>query len=292
MNDLVNFMALDESNRLEPPFFELDEQKKISIGYLTIKRIAITIRRFADLRNIFYMSHLKEAFHWFDKEHIWRKLVRIRSIYEKYPLVGESDKELYAFTDVLIWLINYEPDLFSQVITYKLNTLNLHEEVVKLINSTFFPAGFAYENKFFYSSSFNPEIVVKTNDLLGSKLKSINEELYTTWKSISENIISNNDDKATTISAKSRKIINGVLRSLTPTLQFAQNEQDQTKKRLLEIFKETKETEMINKISSLITTLNETQAKGDHDFVDENTAIFTFRITELVLFLILSHNKA
>ena len=96
-------------------------------------------------------------------------------------------------------------------------------------------------------------------------------------------------DKATAISSKSRKVISSTLRKLSPDLNFEKDEPEQIKKRLSKILNNEKQEAIIEKVSNLITTLNQSQSKGDHDFIDEDTAIFTFQITESILFLILSH---
>lgn len=281
----------EERKKLQPPYYFLSSDDKAKLGYLTIKRIAINIYKNQSIKKVFDINKMKEAYQWFDLEHEWGYFNNLwREYFQERGMRDDQDAWLYSLTDFLVWHINYQPNRFSQVISCHIKSNNLSKKEIIQLNQIFSPAGFFYKDGFFYSSTFNPEIKVKISDFLSVRLKNIDQDLYNTWSSITEDIVSNNKDKATTISAKSRKVLNGLLRKLSPDLVLIDQEQGRIKKRLAVILKNRKQEEIIGRISSLITTLNQTQAKGDHEFIDENTAIFTFQITELIIFLILSHS--
>lgn len=274
-----------------PPYKFLSEDEKMDLGYLVCKRTAMTICRYEKIRRLFGFYHLKEAFQWFDKENLLDVFSQLYYTYRIGHNYSEKDSEIYSLTDFLIFFINFEPELFSKIITEAIKLDNLFSQDVQVLNNIFSPLGYVYQKGFFYSS-FRPSERAKINDFLSEKLKNINEDLYITWGSIYEEIVSNNSDKATNISAKSRKVINLLLQNLTPNLEFKSGDPDQIKKRLQDIFNgNEKNIELIEKVANLITILNQTQSKGDHCFVDEQTSIFVFNITEMILFFILSHKK-
>jgi hypothetical protein len=288
---LKDKMETEQKKALKPPYINLKDEEKASLGYLNIKRVVITLRKHQKLRELFNLGSMKEAFQWFDKETTWKFFNGLDVEYMISHGQKDDDARMYALTDFLVWFINYSPNFFSEVMSYHINSSYVNQVNIELINKIFSPLGFIFKNKFFYPSSFNPEISKKVDNLLTSKLKELDEELYKTWDSITEEILSNNLDKATNISAKSRKVLGNVLRILTPNLVIKEDEQNKVRRRLDFIFAGSKEANIIDRISNLITALNQSQAKGDHHFVDEDTAIFTFQVTQLVLFLILSHIK-
>jgi hypothetical protein len=278
--------------KINPPYKDLTDEKKKELGYLTCKRVAILIRRYDKIRQIFNFGRMEEAFQWFDKESLLNFFSDLYSKYEYSYSLGNYDAEMYSLADFLTYFINYSPELFSQIVTERIKQVSTSKEEVKTLNEIFIQLGYFYKDGFFYSSSFNPAERAKVNDFLGEKLKEINEDLYQTWISLPNELLSNNPDKSTNISAKSRKLINDLLIELTPKLNFDKGEPNKIKKRLLQIFGEkSKSVEIIDKVSNLITILNESQAKGDHNFIDEETAIFTSQITELIVFFILGHKK-
>lgn len=281
---------MEEKRKIDPPYINLDDKTKASLGYLTVKRVMITLRIRDPIWKMFQVDRMKEAFQWFDREKLWGYFIDLKIKYKARHNMDERDATLYTATDFFVWFINYEPSQLSEIISYHLKkSMHPNDEQIKLINNIFSPTGFIYEGEQFISSSFEPSITLKINDFLSVKLKNISEELHTTWLSIREDIVSNNSDKATTISAKSRKVINELLRKLTPSLTFEKGEQDQIKKRLEKIFPEQKQSQILEKVSNLITALNQVQAKGNHSFINEDMAIFIFQLTGLVIFYILSN---
>ena len=181
---------INSEDILKPPYFNLTQDKKTKLGYLTIKRIAITLRRHQFLRELFSINSMKEAFQWFDFEELYEYFDgKAGEYFQKYSEVKTpEDGELYALTDFLIWFINYNPNKFSEIMSYHLKTRALDESRITILNQVFSPAGFFYKDGFFYSSSFNSEIKVRISDFLSIKLKNIDEEIYKTWSSINEDI--------------------------------------------------------------------------------------------------------
>ena len=275
--------------RINPPYKDIEKQKKTEMGYLTCKRAAIMILKYAQLKKLFNFRNLRVSFQWFDKENL---LDTFNTLRNNYQYEGEVDFELYSLADFITFFINYSPEFFAQVITQGISEMKLDPTSIEILNDIFAPLGYIYENNFFYSSSFSPKERARMNDLIGEKLKVINPDLYTTWNSVTEEMLSNNTDKATNISAKSRKLISSLLRELTPELKFESGETDQIKKRLSLILPaDERSAKIIDRVSNLINALNKSQAKGDHEFIDEDAAIFAFHITETIVFFILKYLK-
>lgn len=273
---------------IQPPYKYMEEDKKNILGYLLAKRVSLEIMRYQQLIELFLIKNMKETFQWFDKENQLEFWEKIFDIYRYTKGYEHKDALMYTLTDFFTYYVNYKPAEFSEIMTKHLEESQLSDDSEKRLNEIFLKLGYQYENKIFTSASSHPEVKKEVLSLIDLKLKSISKDLHKTWKSMSEDLISNNEDKATTLSAKSRKLINGLLRELTPKLKFDPGEEDQIKKRLTVIFNNSKSEKTIEKISELITSLNQSQSKGDHEFLDENTAYFTFQITESVIFWILS----
>lgn len=282
----------EENMAIFKKYSDLNKTEKEKLNYLTIKRMIMRILENGNLASVLKIGigNFDYAIKYFDLESELNGLRTSHYNVFRYPA---SYDQTYVLTDFFVHYYNVDKELFRVFLNFCLNKglgpdIRNRKYYCKEISEYLNALGYNYDGELLRPTTSTPIITEKITSTIEEKLNKIDPTLLEIRKGAIEALLSNKTDKERAVASSCRALINTLLRELVPD----EIKKKTIREKLTTILPEfDEESELINNLVTTIQTLNEIQAKGDHAFIKEETALFIFEITEKIIYFILTHKK-
>lgn len=275
----------------------LDYEEKNSLIYLKIKRLVLRIFRTQKFEIEFDMFHrdsiLRFALEYFD---IDSPVIKI-AYNKKYAGNGlynrKSRDKKKVLIDIFYSIYENSPAKFQTFLSFILKEFksNFNFRNIEYFWEELKILGFEWDGAILKTTSGDPVIEQHITSMIEDKLIQINPELVQMRKGAIESLLSNSEDKDRHVSSSCRALINTLMQNLVPEEELKNNGQGKIKQRM-NIFLDSKnEANLIEKSVEFIQALNSSQAKGDHEVVDEDLAYLIFELTDKLVYFLLTRKK-